>query len=303
LVNITSLAALGASSVGDRTHPTIIFLICSFNRRTRTLDALRCISAQEISTSASVAVVLFDDNSEDGTARAVKSEFPMVDVRHGDGDAYWSRGMSRAQDIALDVARPDYICWLNDDVTLDRQALEVLLMTSRAMHDRAAVVGALVDPRTKELTYSGYRRTGPRPTQLEHVAPEGYATPVDTFNGNLVLVPRSVYEGVGSIDPRYEHSFGDTDYGYRVGRAGFESVVAPRTVGQCSRNSFAGTWQDPSLSARSRVALLVSRKGLPPRSYLYFQMRHGGIRGPANFVATYIHAVRTIFGSRGDLFT
>ena len=298
MATLISLAALDALSDDDQQASTIVFLMCCFNRRAKTLNALQCISEQEVSNAVSVAVVLFDDNSDDGTVEAVRKAFPLVEIHRGDGDAYWARGMAQAQALALDVACPDYFCWLNDDVTLDPEALSVLLATSRACHDKAAVVGALTDAMTSELTYSGYERVGPRPTQLLHVVPNGRPTPVDTFNGNAVLIPRFVYERVGSIDPRYEHAFGDTDYGYRIARAGLKSVLAPRAVGQCFRNSFTGTWQDPLLGNRERLALLVSRKGIPPRSFLYFQWQHGGVGCLVNVLGTYLHAIRTIFGSR-----
>jgi GT2 family glycosyltransferase len=208
--------------------------------------------------------------------------------------------MARAQATALESARPDYLCWLNDDVILNRNALDVLLATARLSGDAAAAVGALADKRTGSITYSGYLQMGRRPTQLHHVRPDGRPSTVDTFNGNLVLLPRAVYERIGSIDPRFEHSLGDTDYGFRVRRAGLRSILAPQTLGYCARNSLKGTWRDSRLSLRTRLGLLVSRKGIPPRSYLYYQRRHGGRRWLINVAATYLHALAVICRSRGQ---
>ncbi len=287
------LAALDRESDGVGAI-TLVFLMCSFNRRGKTLNALRSLSEQKISLPIHASVVLFDDGSRDGTTGAVIAAFPEVEVVHGDGSAYWSRGMARAQGVALRLARPDYLCWLNDDVTLIPDALDVLLNTARLVEPAGAVVGALADAETLELSYSGYLRTGARPTQLQRVVPDGESRDVDNFNGNVVLLPRVVYERVGSIDARYEHSYGDTDYGYRIAQAGLRTVLAPRLVGYCSRNSSEGTWRDPRLRVVRRLTLLASRKGIPPRSYVHFQRQYGGGRWPVNVAGTYARAIAAI---------
>ena len=280
---------------------TLVALMCSFNRRGETLNALRSLSQQEISLPIRASVVLFDDGSRDGTSGAVKAAFPEVEILHGDGSAYWSRGMARAQEAALRVARPDYLCWLNDDVTLVPDALEVLFRTVRGIEPAGAVVGPLADAETREISYSGYVRTGARPTQLQHVVPEGEPLEVDNFNGNVVLLPRIVYERVGSLDARYEHSYGDTDYGYRIAQMGLRTVLASRVVGHCSRNSADGTWRDPRLRVLRRLTLLGSRKGIPPRSYVHFQRQYGGRRWPINVAGTYARAIAEICRTSANL--
>ena len=273
---------------------TLVVLMCSFNRRGETLNALRSLSGQEVSFPILATVVLFDDGSRDGTTGAVIAAFPEVEIVHGDGSAYWSRGMACAQEVALRLAQPDYLCWLNDDVTLIPHALDVLLHTARGIEPAGAVVGPLADAETLEISYSGYVRTGARPTQLQHVVPDGEPRDVDNFNGNVVLLPRVVYERVGSIDARYEHSYGDTDYGYRIAKTGLRTVLAPRVVGHCSRNSSDGTWRDPRLRVVRRLTLLGSRKGIPPRSYAHFQRQCGGRRWPINVAGTYARAIAAI---------
>lgn len=298
MLRFVSLEALNTHRCVPR-DITVVVLMCCFNRRAKTLDALRCLDEQRVTHDVVLAAVLFDDNSEDGTREAVSEAFPQVAIVCGDGRAYWSRGMAQAQAMALQDARPDYLCWLNDDVMLQRDALDVLLATARASGDEAAVVGALTDMCVGGITYSGYFQMGPRPTQVRHAIPNGRPKTVDTFNGNLVLVPRAVYDRIGSIDPRYEHSYGDTDYGYRIRQAGLRSILAPQILGCCPRNSLRGTWRDSRLSLRTRLGLLVSRKGVPPRSYLYYQRRHGGRRWLVNVAGTYLHALGMIYRTRG----
>lgn len=291
MLTMTELASLATAPSRSR---TIVGLVCSFNRRETTLRALTSFQGQVVEDDVRAALVLLDDGSTDATAEAVAVAFPTISVLGGDGGAFWSRAMAEAQAHALSVARPDYLLWLNDDVVLAPDAIAVLLSTASLSQDEAAVVGALRDPASDALTYSGYVRAGRRPRQLEHVEPNGMPQRVDTFNGNVVLVPRVVYLAVGGIDGGYAHAYGDVDYGYRIASAGFRSVLSPQAVGWCSRNAVRGTWRDAGLNPLRRIALLLSRKGEPPRSNARFQRRHGGRGWLVNVVGTYVRAVAEI---------
>lgn len=273
---------------------SIVVLICCHNRKARTLQALNSLSSQNVSRPTRLAIVLFDDGSTDGTSSAVAEMFPSVDIICGDGNTFWSRSMAAAQDYALDRTRPTYILWLNDDVELNSDAIDMLIAVAHRANGAPVVVGGLIDAITRETTYSGYERTGKRPLQLSKLNCSGMDQEVLTFNGNVVLVPRMVYQAVGRIDPEFEHGYGDIDYGLRAGAKGFVSLLTPAAVGRCSRNADAGTWVDPSVPMRKRCALLFTRKGIPPGPYSRFLKRHGGRLWAGLFLATYTRALGTI---------
>jgi GT2 family glycosyltransferase len=273
---------------------SLVVLMCAFNRRPTTLRALQSLHKQAVDEDVRAAVVLLDDGSTDGTGDAIAGAFPAVSVIRGDGHAFWARGMEVAQEHALATVRPDYLLWLNDDVVLEPDALGILLQTAHSFGNEAVVVGPVTDADSGSLTYSGYVRVGSRPTQLRHVSPSGRPQRVDTFNGNVVLVPRRVYECVGAIDGGYAHSYGDTDYGYRVASADLLAVLAPRRVGCCARNDVRETWRDSQLNVRLRIAHLISPKGVPPPSYIRFQRRHGGRMWLLNVAGRYASALTEI---------
>ena len=67
------------------------------------------------------------------------------------------------------------------------------------------------------------------------VAPDnGMPQPCTTFNGNVVLVPKSVYRRVGGIERRFSHAYADFDYGLRARALGFQVVVSGNAVGTCA---------------------------------------------------------------------
>jgi GT2 family glycosyltransferase len=187
--------------------------------------------------------------------------------------------MALAEQHARELFSPDFLLWLNDDVELDPSALRELLMTHELLAEEKGsgiVVGALRDPVTKAITYSGVRRMDRHPLRYRVVQPNGRLNDADTFHGNVVLVPRAVFEVVGGIDGGFAHAAADFDYGLRARKSGFPIVVAPAVVGTCRRGGPEDTYSDVALSALRRWRLIFTRKGLPPRSHARYLRRHGG---------------------------
>lgn len=265
----------------------IIALIPCHNRRDHTLSCLRALMAQR--GGAELGAVVVDDGSDDGTSEAICSEFEAVQLLRGDGDLYWAASIAAAERQALQH-RPDYLLWLNDDVVLGTDALDGLLGTIAAARSHLAIaVGCLLDPELHEISYSGVRRVDWHPMRYEHVVPSATPSHAETFNGNVVLVPRKVAELVGGIDGRFAHAFADFDYGLRARRLGVEILVSSEPVGVCKRNGHGPpSWQDPELPVHARWSALLNRKGLPPRSLARYLARHGGVAWPLFWAAPYV---------------
>lgn len=266
------------------TNSLAVLLTCH-NRKDVTLRCLHALSEQS-RIGVDVPVYLVDDGSTDGTADAVRASFPAAVIIQGDGSLFWCRGMELAWRRALEDGHDAYL-WLNDDVILDPDALGRLLDTAqatpRASSGPAIVVGSLADPESGTVTYGGYRiasRWHPgRMTRVEPSPTEPVA--IDTFNGNVVLVPAEVVSQVGIIDPAFSHATGDVDYGLRARAHGIDCVLAPGTFGTCRRN--------PPVAPSLRHAF--SRKGLPWRDWLTYTRRHGSrYRWPIAFISPYANA-------------
>lgn len=262
-------------------------ILTCFNRREQTLTCLRSYFAQEIDSSLSIDAVLVDDHSSDGTAAAVRKLDCRATVIESSGDLYWAGGMALAEKHAFE--RPfDFLLWLNDDVVLDPDALARLLAVFEAQEAPCIVVGAQRDPDCGDVTYSGVRRHRIHPLRFDRIEPGLEPLKVDTFNGNTVLVPRSVALALGPIDGGFEHASADFDYGMRATKAGVSALVAPGTVGTCPRDHPIAPWLDNSIPARERVRLAFERKGMPPRSRARYLRRHGGALWPVFWLSGYV---------------
>lgn len=270
-------------------------LLTCFNRRTKTIACLQALAAQRDTAGVVVDAVLVDDGSSDGTETAVRSQFPWVTVVVADGTLYWCRGMHRAFSVAL-AAGYDHYLWLNDDALLLPDALARLLACGRAMDQSdgrpSIIIGSTVDAFTGQVTYGGERiASRHRPLAPQLVAPGEAPLPVDSLNGNVVLVSKAAVALVGNLDPAFEHAMGDTDYALRARRLGVALWLAPGVHATCSHNPTAGTFRDESLPLSRRWRLALGRKGLPWRSWLHLTRRHCGVCWPLYFVWPYAKLV------------
>jgi GT2 family glycosyltransferase/glycosyltransferase involved in cell wall biosynthesis len=269
----------------------IAVLITSHNRREQTLACLRRLHAN---TAPGIAVVvhLVDDASTDGTMEAVAATFPDVEITVGSGDLFWGGGMRLAFNRAV-PASPDFMLWLNDDVVLDPDALERLLATYATLCAKrqplSLVVGSTRDHRTGDTTYGGVQRNSRlRRMAFSIIEPTDTPQTCETMNGNVVIIPRSVYSVVGNTDERFTHSMGDFDYGLRARSAGCQVFVAPGHYGTCNLNVLEGTFRDTALSRRERLRHAASTKGIPPAEWAAFCRRHGGPLWPALVISPYV---------------
>ena len=265
------------------------------NRKEKTIAALESLFSQiEIGESFAITVVLVDDGSSDGTSQAIETLFgPRVHVLSGDGSLFWARGMNLAERTAI-VDRPDAVLWINDDIVLDDDAVARAVALYERSDHRTIIVGAMRSSTDGSTTYGGSRLRTSRPGSMVAVRPSTASIPIDTFNGNFVLVPKSVYSSVAAIRTVFSHAYGDIDYGLRARSAGFGALLAPGQFGVCDFNPKTGTWQDQSLPRLQRIKTLFGRKGYPVRSHLAFNRAHGGALWPIYFAGTYVKSLGKI---------
>lgn len=265
----------------------IAVLLTVHNRKVATIKCLEELHRQELSIKCKIDIYMTDDGCTDGTAEVVSSIFPEVNIIKGNGQLYWNRGMIAAWEEAIKHDDYDYYLWINDDTFLFDNCVDVLVRCSEQKDEKSIIVGATSDTMGKNIvTYSGYIKPNVR------VIPNGELQYCDFFNGNIVLIPRLIFQAIGMNDIHFRHSRGDWDYGLRAKKKNFYSYVAPMVLGRCDRHDCIPTWCNPSKKMKQRYNSFFSPLGVAPREALRYDLRHNGmVKAVRNQVSCFIKFV------------
>lgn len=242
----------------------IAVLVTCFNRIDYTI---RCLESLFIG-SRDLDVFLVDDGSTDDTTVRIKEQFSDVTVISGSGDLFWSRGMGLAWDVASQ-GDYDFYLWLNNDVVLFPSALDDLFSVSKELGFRGIVSG-IVNSESGYPIYGGYDKT------KRLVNANGMINEIFYLNGNVVLIPRSVFEIVGKIDPVFHHDLGDVDYGLSARKLGISVVSTRKAVSTGVLNDICRERKN-NVSVFERFRKLYSPLGSPPKINFYFRRKHYSI--------------------------
>jgi GT2 family glycosyltransferase len=276
----------------------IAVLITSHDRRDLTLGSLNSLFRQRSVEDVEIEVFLVDDGCSDGTGEAVRSRFPSVRVLDGDGTLFWNGGMRLAFATAMQKGFDAYVLF-NDDTVLYKDALERVVSLARdplTSTVPAIVVGSTRSPLTGKQSFGGFlKRTRGPVLKLEMIeAHPSKSIPCETMNGNFALIPAEIANALGNLEEKFQHQFGDLDYGLRAKRAGFEVIVIPGYIGDCFSNEFPGTWRDSTISFARRWRDLRSPKGVPIKEWVLFTRRHFGWRWLHYSLSPYVKTILSV---------
>lgn len=249
---------------------TIAVLLTVFNRKEKTLECLNRIYNQEKVNNLKIEIYLTNDGCTDGTPDAVKGLYPDVKIINGNGNLFWNRGMYTAW---KEAAKQDYdfYLWLNDDTYTYPYMLKSLIESSSLHSDSCIIVGATQDTNHQQATYGGRLSNGKIPFS------QNSETEVHYFNGNIVLIPRKVFQVLGNLDYVFTHSKGDFDYGMRAKKIGIKMFQTASFLGECDLHESIDKWCDPNIPFKQRWKLLHRPNGMPPYETFHLEKRHLGL--------------------------
>lgn len=262
-------------------------VIPTHDTRELTLACLRSVLGGD--EHAVEEIVLVDDASRDGTADAVREQFPAITLLVLDTN----RGFTHAVNEGASRARGDHLVLLNSDTRVAPDALRRLSLTLDEHPELGAVGAQLFDP-SGELQWSagrdpsalwlfvmasGIARHYARIPGLRRLRPAGgrhragpAPTLVDWVPATAMAVRREAWLALGGFDPAYALYAQDLDFCVRLRRAGFRVALEPRA--RVTHHLGATIGASPDASAdRVRLAALwldlvrwAERSGGPTRA-------------------------------------
>ena len=117
--------------------------ICTFNRAESLRRTLNSLVAMRVPNGITWEVVVVNNNSTDYTDDLIDEYIGRLPVRH---EFEPRPGKSIAPNRAIDVAKGDFIIWIDDDVVVDAHWLTAYIEAFRCWPE-AAVFGGRIKPR------------------------------------------------------------------------------------------------------------------------------------------------------------
>jgi len=182
-------------------------------------------------------ILVVDNGSTDGSVTAVRGNFPGVRLIENPGNM----GFAKANNHALSISKGRYLLLLNPDTQVKDEAIERMLSFMNA-HAKAGLVGAqlLNADGTKQNSIANFPSLATEllnKNLLRWLFPEkfpgkerDYPGPieVDSVIGACMLVRREVLEQVGLLDEVYFLFLEETDWCYRMKKAGWKIYHIPQ---------------------------------------------------------------------------
>lgn len=201
--------------VRNRKHYTEAILA----QLTQQIDSVK----QTPNDKATIAIIVIDDGSSDGTPELIQQSFPQVHLLHGNGELWWAGAIAQGMAYATEQLQVHYLVWLNDDIVLTDDFIDRLIAQCHQNGTAKTITGGIIRDQThRDWVVFGGVITSQLITTLDPFQ-ENPVLQVDTLNGNIALMPASVVTDLGLPDiKRFRHYGGDYEYICRAKAAGYK---------------------------------------------------------------------------------
>ena len=221
-------------------NPELSILVVSFNTRELTLECLRSVYQATHETEFELIVV--DNASSDGSAEAIRKEFPALKLIALDENI----GFGRGNNLAAEHATGEFTLLLNPDTVVLDGAIDALVRFAREHPQRGIWGGRTLfadrslNPgscwRGMSLWTLFSRAVGllslmPRSPLFNAAGYGGWqrdsVREVDTVSGCFLLIRRSLWEELDGFDPAFFMYGEEADLCLRARKRGARPTITP----------------------------------------------------------------------------
>ena len=242
----------------------VYVIVLNWNGKEDTLD---CLDSLRSTDYDNYQVVLVDNGSEDDSVRAVKENFPEVEVV----ETGKNLGFAGGNNVGIEYAvkqDADYVFLINNDTTVHPDYLKELVVVAESDAKIGAVGSKIMYHGEPERIWFAGGKINWLKNKGEHIGLDEIdkgqfdeIKEVGYLTGCALLVKREVIEKVGVLEDDYFLYYEDADYSLRIQNAGYKTVYAPK----------------------SKIYHKVSRSTKPgSASYVYYHVRNGLVNARRN---------------------
>ena len=206
--------------------------IMNWNQKT---DTLRCLESLRAVREPALKIVVVDNGSTDGSAEAIQTQYPEAVV--------WinktNRGCAGGRNDLIEYflrSEMEYLLFLDNDTRILPDCFQRLVEEINRSPDIGVVgVKAYYEDRADTFWSKGgalfdpwrgrFKKLGQREVDRGQY---DRSEEVDSIPGGFTFLKRAVAERVSRIDERYFIYFEDSDWCFRVKKAGFRLVTSEK---------------------------------------------------------------------------
>ena len=213
----------------------VSIVIVNWNTKNLLLQCLEAVYQTAGAVETEVYVV--DNGSADGSGTAVKERFPGVTLIENQINL----GFAKANNQALSLSKGDYLLLLNPDTRVEAEAIERLFSFMKGRSEAGAAGPQLLhSDGTKQNSIANFPSLATELLNkrfLRWLFPKKfpgkervYREPleVDSVIGACMMVRRDAMEQVGLLDEDYFLFLEETDWCYRLKKAGWKIYHVPQ---------------------------------------------------------------------------
>ncbi len=195
-------------------------------------------SVQKACAGIDAEIIVADNNSTDGSREYLEENFEEVKFIWNSDNI----GFAKANNLALEKAKGNFILFLNPDTLLAEDSIEKCIQFFRT-NEKAGAIGihmvdgsgiflkeskrAFPSPLTSLFKLSGLAKLFPQSKIFAryHLGnlPENKNHEVDVLAGAFMMIPKKILDEIGNFDERFFMYGEDVDLSYRIQAAGYKN--------------------------------------------------------------------------------
>ncbi|MFC2159565.1 glycosyltransferase [Actinomycetota bacterium] len=212
-------------------YPLITISIVNLNGQKYLKDCLESINNLNY-PQEKIEIVVVDNGSSDNSVEFLKANYSVVKIIKNKKNI----GFARANNQAAEIARGEYIAFLNNDTKVDKNWL-IELLRPIYMNDEIVASGSKVlsmDGKSLDFVGGMINFEG-KGFQIDYgVSIEDDEHHIYKYmpfvNGGAMMVQKAVFIGSGGFDEDFFAYYEDVDFGWRLWVLGYMVIFAPNSV-------------------------------------------------------------------------